>query len=156
MSDGARPLCVALRPIFLTMVALDPRINPFRPEIAAKYLQGQVEAERFVEGTHHQVIEPVTALRRAPSHEASARHRSAAGRARDRFTKRPRKAGPGASWKLTAMSAGCRRTRSDRAAPAPTHKVAVLRAFAFPGPDIKLPPDRRATDGRAARHRAAG
>jgi hypothetical protein len=24
--------------------------------------------------------------------------------------------------------------------PAPTHKVAALRAFAFPGPDIKLPP----------------
>jgi len=52
------------------MVALDPRINPFRPEIAAKYLQGQVEATRFVEGTHHQVVEPVTPLRRAPSHEA--------------------------------------------------------------------------------------
>jgi len=43
------------------MVALDPRINPFRPEVAAKYLQGQVEAARFVEGTHHQLVEPVTA-----------------------------------------------------------------------------------------------
>src|SRR5262245_6575345 len=52
------------------MVALDPRVNPFRPEIAAKYLQGQVEAERFVEGARHQVIEPVAALRRASSHDA--------------------------------------------------------------------------------------
>jgi len=52
------------------MVALDPRSNPFRPEIAAKHLQGQVEAKRFVEGKRHQVIEPNTALRRAPSHDA--------------------------------------------------------------------------------------
>ena len=52
------------------MVALDPRINPFRPEIAAKYLQGQVEAARFVEGARHEVVEPIAALRRAPSHEA--------------------------------------------------------------------------------------
>jgi hypothetical protein len=52
------------------MVALDPRINPFRPEIAAKHLQGQVEAKRFVEGRRYQVLEPVTALRRTPSHDA--------------------------------------------------------------------------------------
>ena len=52
------------------MVALDPRIHPFRPEIAASYLKGQVEAQRFVEGTRYQVIEPAAALRRTPSHEA--------------------------------------------------------------------------------------
>ena len=52
------------------MVALDPRIHPFRPEIAAKYLQGQVEAARFVEGVRHEVVEPIAALRRTPSHEA--------------------------------------------------------------------------------------
>ena len=45
------------------MVALDPRINPFRPEIAASHLRGQVEARRFVEGKRHQVIEPAAALR---------------------------------------------------------------------------------------------
>ena len=52
------------------MVALDPRINPFRPEIAARYLRGQVEAKRFVEGTRHQVIGPVSAVRRAASHDS--------------------------------------------------------------------------------------
>ena len=46
------------------MVALDPRINPFRPEIAAKRLQGQVEAKRFVEGTRHTVIEPIANVQR--------------------------------------------------------------------------------------------
>ena len=52
------------------MVALDPRINPFRPELAAKHLQGQVEAQRFVEGARHTVTEPIAAMRRTPSHEA--------------------------------------------------------------------------------------
>ena len=52
------------------MVALDPRTNAFRPTIAAKHLQGQVEAARFVEGTRHRVIEPIASLRRTPSHEA--------------------------------------------------------------------------------------
>ena len=36
------------------MVALDPRVHPFRPEIAANHLQGQVEAKRFVEGARRQ------------------------------------------------------------------------------------------------------
>ena len=49
---------------------LDPRINPFRPDVAASHLKGQVEAKRFVDGTRYQVIEPATALRRSPSHEA--------------------------------------------------------------------------------------
>src|SRR5580698_3043057 len=52
------------------MVVLDPRIHPFRPDLAAKHLQGQVAAQRFVEGVRHQVIEPIADLRRAPSHEA--------------------------------------------------------------------------------------
>ena len=45
------------------MVALDPRVHPFRPEIAARHLKGQVEAERFVEGTRYEVIDPNTPLR---------------------------------------------------------------------------------------------
>jgi hypothetical protein len=52
------------------MVALDPRLNAFRPELAAKHLQGQVEAKRFVEGVRHEVAEPFVALRRTSSHEA--------------------------------------------------------------------------------------
>ena len=53
------------------MVALDPRINPFRPEMAAKYLQGQVEAKRFVEGVRHEVAEPIAS--RAPQRRRTRR-----------------------------------------------------------------------------------
>ena len=48
-----------------------PAPHPYRPDLAAAHLRGQVEAARFVEGTPYEVIEPVTALRRAPSHDAA-------------------------------------------------------------------------------------
>jgi len=121
------------------MVALDPRINPFRPEIAAKYLQGQVEAKRFVEGTRHQVIEPVTALRRTPSHDARLDSEALLGErvmiyeTTDEGWAWGQLENDGHVGWLSANALG-------PSGPAPTHKVAVLRALVFPGPDIKLPP----------------
>ena len=38
------------------------------------------------------------------------------------------------------MSAGCRTARWSGRASTPTHRVAALRTFAFPGPSIKMPP----------------
>ncbi len=52
------------------MVALDPRVHAFRPDLAARHLQGQVEAARFVEGSLHQIVEPHAALRCEPGHDA--------------------------------------------------------------------------------------
>ena len=52
------------------MDALDPRLTPARADIAAKHLEGKVEAARFVEGEPREVVEPQAPLRRAPSPEA--------------------------------------------------------------------------------------
>jgi cell wall-associated NlpC family hydrolase len=121
------------------MVALDPRIHPFRPEIAASHLKGQVEARRFVEGTRYQVIEPTTYLRRAASHEARLDTEVLLGEGviiyeitdegwawgqleRDGYV----------GW-LPASALGA-------PGPAPTHKVCVPRTLCFPSPDIKLAP----------------
>jgi len=121
------------------MVALDPRINPFRPEIAAKHLQGQVAAKRFVEGVRHQVIEPAAALRRIPSHEALLDTQVLMGERVMVFETNDE----GWAWGqcetdgyvgwLSANALGPN-------GPALTHKVAVPRTLGFPGPDIKLPP----------------
>jgi cell wall-associated NlpC family hydrolase len=121
------------------MVALDPRINPFRPEIAAKYLQGQVEAARFVEGTRRQVIEPVAALRRSPSHQASLHTEALLGERVMIYETTDE----GWAWGqietdgyvgwLSANALG-------EATAASTHKIAVLRALVFPAADIKAPP----------------
>lgn len=121
------------------MVALDPRINPFRPEIAASHLRGQVEAKRFVDGRRHQVIEPATALLRTPSHDARLDTEALLGE----IVMIYESTDEGWAWGqletdgyvgwLSANALGAVGT-------APTHKVVVPRAFAFAGPDIKLPP----------------
>jgi cell wall-associated NlpC family hydrolase len=121
------------------MVALDPRINPFRPELAAKYLQGQVEAARFVEGARHEVIEPIVALRRTPSHEARLDTQALLGERVIVYETTEE----GWAWGQCEsdgyvgwLSAGALRAPGRP----PTHKVSVPRALAFPGPDIKLAP----------------
>ena len=121
------------------MVALDPRINPFRPEIAAKYLQGQVEAARFVEGVRYDVIEPIAAVRRAPSHEARLDTQALLGETVAVYETTDE----GWAWgQLESdgyvgwLSANALGTPGLAA----THKVSVPRTLAFPGPNIKLTP----------------
>jgi len=44
----------------------DPRLTPMRPDLAAKYLEGKVEAARFVEGEEFEVMDGLAPLRREP------------------------------------------------------------------------------------------
>jgi cell wall-associated NlpC family hydrolase len=121
------------------MVALDPRLNPFRPEIAAKHLRGQVEAKQFVEGVRHQVVEPATALRRAPSHEARLDSEALLG---ERITIYETTE-EGWAWGQLEIDGYVGWLSANALGPtagAPTHKVTAPRALAFPGPDIKRPP----------------
>jgi len=121
------------------MVALDPRINPFRPEIAAKHLQGQVEAKRFVEGKRHQVIEPNVALRRAPSHDARLDTEALLGE-RVMIYKTTDEGWAWGQLETDGYVGWLSANALGPSGPAATHKVTALRAFAFSGPDIKLPP----------------
>src|SRR5471032_2497403 len=121
------------------MVALDPRINPFRPEIAAKHLQGQVEAKRFVEGIRHEVIDPIAGVRRAPSHEARLDTQALLGERVMVYETTDE----GWAWGQLETDGYVGWLSANALAPngaAPTHKVAVARTLAFPGPDIKLTP----------------
>jgi hypothetical protein len=49
----------------------DRRLTPVRPDLAAAFLKGDVEAAHFVEGVPHSVIRGRAALRASPSDEAS-------------------------------------------------------------------------------------
>jgi cell wall-associated NlpC family hydrolase len=121
------------------MVALDPRVHPFRPELAARYLKGQVEAARFVEGARHEMVEPVAGLFRTPSHEARLVTQALMG---ERIIVYETTDSGWAWGQLETdgyvgwLSANAL-AKTGRAA---THKVAVPRTLGFPGPDIKLPP----------------
>src|SRR5579875_2350850 len=52
------------------MEKLDPRVTPARPDLAAAYLLGEVEAARFVAGRPACVKAASAALRRAPAPDA--------------------------------------------------------------------------------------
>jgi hypothetical protein len=117
----------------------DPRLTPARPEVAAKYLEGKVKAERFVAGETFEIVEAVAPLREGPSAESMLATQALKG---ERVTIYDRN-GEGWAWGQLNND-GYVGWLPDRAlakpAAVPTHKVTALRTLAFPGPSIKLPP----------------
>jgi hypothetical protein len=117
----------------------DPRLTPARPDLAAKYLEGKVEAARFVTGETFEISDALAPLREAPSSEAMLLTQALKG---ERVTVYDRD-GEGWAWGQL-NSDGYVGWLPDRAlakpTAEPTHKITALRTFAFPGPSIKLPP----------------
>ena len=121
------------------MNSLDPRVNPYRRDIAAKKLEGRVNAAHFVEGTLREVVEPIVDVRRDPAHEASLDTQALKGERVNVYEVSEE----GWAWGqlesddyVGYMSANA----LGPSGPLPTHRVVVPRTFGFPGPDIKLPP----------------
>ncbi len=117
----------------------DPRLTPARPDLAARHLQGQVEADRFVDGEEFEVYDAIVPVRREPSHDAALDTQALKG---ERVTIYDRNIEGWAWGQLQRDSyvgwlpdVALVKPRST-----PTHKVTALRTFAFPGPSIKLPP----------------
>ena len=118
---------------------LDPRVHPFRPDLAAARLKGQVQAKAFVDGTRYAVTEPIADLRRAPASDAPLDTQTLLG---DHVV----------VYEMSEEGWAWGQLESDgyvgyiaanalgTPGPAATHKVAVTRTLAFPGPNIKLPP----------------
>ena len=117
----------------------DPRTTPARGDIAAKYLEGKIEATRFVTGEEFEIRQALAPLRRAPSSDAELMTQALKG---ERVTIYDRD-GEGWAWGQL-VSDGYVGWLPDgaltRPTAPPTHKVTALRTFAFPGPSIKLPP----------------
>lgn len=117
----------------------DPRLTPARPDLAAMHLQGEVEAERFVEGEELEVFDAIVPLRREPSHDAALDTQALKG---ERVIVYDRNI-EGWAWGQL-QSDGYVGWLPDLALVVPrttsTHKITALRTLAFPGPSIKLPP----------------
>jgi cell wall-associated NlpC family hydrolase len=118
---------------------LDPRLNAYRPDLAAAELRDKVEAARFVEGTLHRIVEPQAPLRVDGRPDAALLTEALFGECaivyeidgegwawgqlqRDRYV----------GW-LPAAALG-------RIGAASTHRISALRTLGFPAPDIKTPP----------------
>jgi cell wall-associated NlpC family hydrolase len=117
----------------------DPRLTPARGDIAAKHLEGKVEAARFVEGETFEIADALAPLRQGPSADAEQATQALKG---ERVTIYDRNAEGWAWGQLEADGYVGWLPDAALARPAapPTHKVTALRTFAFPGPSIKLPP----------------
>jgi NlpC/P60 family/Bacterial dipeptidyl-peptidase Sh3 domain len=121
------------------MTVLDPRINPFRPETAAKYLEGKVGAARFVEGERREIVRATAAMRGAPTHEARLVTQALMGERIIVYETTDE----GWAWGQLESDGYVGWISANAIAgsgPAPTHKVAALRTLGFPEADIKLPP----------------
>jgi hypothetical protein len=117
----------------------DPRLTPARPDLAAQYLEGRIEAARFVSGEDFEISEGIAPLRGEPFSNATLLTQALKG---ERVTIYDR-TGEGWAWGQLRDD-GYVGWLPDRAlakpAAAPTHKITALSTFAFPGPSIKLPP----------------
>jgi cell wall-associated NlpC family hydrolase len=117
----------------------DPRLTPARPDLAAKHLQGRVNATRFVEGVACEVIDAQAPLRRSPTPDAVLDTEALKG---ERVTIYET-SDEGWSWgQLEADGYVGWLPSAALSVPGPpaTHKVVASRTLVFPAPSIKSPP----------------
>ncbi|MFI5013152.1 MAG: C40 family peptidase [Hyphomicrobiales bacterium] len=116
---------------------LDKRLTPARADLAAAHLSGRVEAARFVEALKMRVVAPSAPLRRAPGNEAVLDTEALFGESVDVY-----EIAGGFAWgQLSSDDYVGYLPAAGLGAPVgrPTHRVAALRTYGFPGPSIKLP-----------------
>lgn len=119
---------------------LDPRLTPARRDLAARWLDGVVPAERYTDGRPGRVIDGVAPLRRAPRPDAGLDTEALMGERLTVFEHDDE----GWAWVQLERDGYVGYMPShailDGAAPAATHRVAALRSFVYPVASIKEPP----------------
>lgn len=118
---------------------LNPRLNAYRADLAAAALEGRVAAARYVEGRPARVIRGALDLRREPNADAALDTQLLHGEDVTVYDE-----ADGWAWVQNRHDDYVGYVRSDGLGPAAaapaTHKVAVMRTYLFPAPDIKAPP----------------
>jgi hypothetical protein len=119
-------------------MALDPRVTPYRADLAADVLRDTVHAPRYAAARRFEVASPVLALREAPQPDAAQTTQALMGERVDIYDDIE-----GWAWGQLADDRYVGWMASDGLRPPqspPTHKLAAMRSFLYPGPSIKLPP----------------
>ncbi|MFQ5955906.1 MAG: C40 family peptidase [Kiloniellales bacterium] len=118
---------------------LDPRFHAYRDDLAAEDLRGRVPARRFVAGTCRRVRVGAAPLRRAPRPDALLDTELLFGEGFTVFEDRD-----GWAWGQSRIDGYVGYVPSAALAEdlvEPTHRVAALRTFLTPAPELKCPPD---------------
>jgi cell wall-associated NlpC family hydrolase len=117
---------------------LDPRRNAFRPDLAAKRLEGRVAASRYVEGVPGYIVRGAVPLRRGPDVTLGLETEALFGETLEIFEE-----ANGWAWVQLARDGYVGYVPADamqRGTVAPTHRVQALGTFVYAEPDIKTPP----------------
>ncbi|WP_395666493.1 C40 family peptidase [Methylocella sp.] len=117
--------------------AFDRRLTPARPDLAAAFLRGRVEAAAFAEGRPMRVRVALADLRPAPDLAASIDTQALYGETALLYD-----AASGFGWAQLARDSYVGYLPIDALeAPAgePTHRVAAPQTFVYPRPDMKRP-----------------
>lgn len=116
----------------------DRRITAARPDLADERLRGAVAAARYVAGVRRRVTAPVAPLRAEPRPDCPIDTQLLMG---EEFTVFDDDA-EGFSWGQSSWDGYVGYLPSEAlgaADPQPTHRVAAVRTFIYPGPSLKLP-----------------
>jgi cell wall-associated NlpC family hydrolase len=117
-------------------MALDRRLNAFRPDLADIALKGQVDSAAFVEGEAFMIADPVVALRPRPDISVGIDTELLFGERLAVFERKN-----GWAWVKAAHDGYVGYLPETSLAPItqPTHWIIQPRTFLYPGPDMKLP-----------------
>lgn len=132
---------IAEKPPALPVAAakLDVRRHAYRPDLAAKSLEGQVEAEKFIDGETAQVLRASLPLRRAPDASLGLETEALFGETLKVYDE-----ADGWAWVQLDRDGYVGYVPSDALHRAsiikPTFRVQMLGTFLYPKPDIKSPP----------------
>lgn len=114
---------------------LDPRINPYRNDLAAEFLRGKVEAAAFISGTPLQAHKGIISIRKGPDTQAEQISQLRYG---DGFTAYEIK--DGWAWGQCARDGYVGYVRADELAKGifkPTHLVSNLTTIVFAQPRVQ-------------------
>ena len=118
-------------------MTFDRRITPARADLADERLRGTVAAPRFSTGAARRVVAPATPLRPHPSPEVAIDTEALMGERVTVFDEHE-----GFAWGQLEADGYVGYLSSEALGdpePPPTHRVAALRTFVYPGPNLKLP-----------------
>ncbi|TCR68531.1 NlpC/P60 family protein [Bosea sp. BK604] len=117
---------------------LDRRLTPARPDLAARHLEGQVEARAFADPIAMRVVAPSAPLRREPRPDAPLDTEVLCGEQVAVYEQHE-----GWAWGQLGADGYVGYLPDDALRPdvmTPTHRVSALFSHVYPGASIKLPP----------------
>lgn len=117
---------------------LDPRLHPFRNDLAVAALRGRVDAGRFVDPVPARIATGTASVKEQPRDDARQATELLYGEAVDVVER-----GGGWAWvqnRADGYVGYLREAALGAPAADPTHRVAALRSYLFDGPDLKLIP----------------